>query len=114
MPNWFPGQNAVGVHVIADPVTFARGFASQPPVVTAPGTIGSGTAVANSTGFDCMVYASATTGISKVQVGTGTGSTVTAGGTIVPAGVAGGFYVPAGQTINITYTGTLTWAWQAV
>jgi hypothetical protein len=90
----------------------ARGFWSSPPTVVAPGTTGSGTAVANSTGFDCMVYLSATTGIGKILVGLGTvslGSTVSASNAMT-----GGIYVPAGQTITPTYTGTLTWAWLAV
>lgn len=111
MPNWYPGLNAQGLKPFGEVVGLARGFWSQPPAVTTPGTTASGTAVANSTGFDVMVYASATTGITRAVVN-GTG-TVTAGGSIVPAGVMAA-YLPAQQTIAITYTGTLTWTWLAV
>lgn len=109
---WYPGQVAIGQKVFGDVVGLAKGVWTQPPVVTAPGTVPSPGTVTNSTGFDCMVYASATTGIGKVLIGQGTvstGSTVSASNA-----TAGGFYVPAGQTITITYTGTLTWAWLAV
>lgn len=108
---WYPGQVAVGQKVFADPVLMARGFASQPPVVTTPGTATSGGTVTNSTGFDVMVYA-ATSGIggtiSSVSIN---GGTITAiGGSVA----AGAYYLPAGQTISITATGTLAWKWLAV
>jgi hypothetical protein len=113
MPNWYPGQNAQGQKVEASVFGMARGFWSQPPTITTPGTpVASGSAVANSTGLDCMVYMSSTTGIGKILVGAGTistGSTVSASNAM-----AGGIYVPAGQTITVTYTGTFTWTWLAV
>jgi len=49
--------------------------------------------------------------ISKVVVNSG--GTATGGGTVAPA-IAYGVYVPAGQTITPSYTGTLTWTWLAV
>jgi hypothetical protein len=55
------------------------------------------------------VYASATTGITKAILGTGG----TAPGSISPAAGAD-YYLPAGQSIALTYTGTLTWLWLAV
>lgn len=107
---WYPGQNAQGQKVEASVFGMARGFWSQPPVVTSPGTTASGSAVVNSTGFDCMVYASAATTLSKIVINNG--------GTVPGTAAAGAFappvYVPAGQSIAITYTGTLTWFWQAV
>jgi hypothetical protein len=109
---WYPGQVAVGQKVEASVFGMARGFWSQPPVVVQPGTAASGSATVNSTGFDCMVYPSATTTLTKIVVNSS--------GTIAGAslGTAGAFgppvYLPAGQTIAITYTGTLTWFWQAV
>lgn len=113
MPNWYPGQVAIGQKVFAEPVGLTKGFWSQPPTVTNLGTpVASGSAVTNSTGFDCMVYMSATTGIGKVLIGAGTAST---GSTVSASNAtAGGFYVPAGQTITPTYTGTFTWTWLAV
>lgn len=109
MPNWYPGQNKTGWHVVADPAVFAAGFASQPPAVTAPGTAGPGTAVTNTTGFDCMVYLSAASAVGSVQIN-GVGVAGTTGG----VNTVTGFYVPANQTIAVTYNGALTWRWQAV
>lgn len=112
MPNWYPGQVAVGQKVEAAVFGMAKGFWSQPPTVTNVGTAPSGTAVANTTGFDCMVYMSSSTGIGKVLIGAGTAST---GNTVSASNaMAGGFYVPAGQTITPTYSGAFTWTWLAV
>jgi len=116
---WFPGNAAVGRKVIPEPAQFTQPVVMQggvatgvngisPPVVTTPGTAGPGTAVTNTTGFDCMVYASATTGISKVVANGGT-----AVGTVY-AGATGSYYVINNQSITVTYTGTLTWEWLAI
>ena len=116
---WSPGQVSAGneVHpgpqIFYRPAVFQQGIATgvngvSPPSVTTPGTAGPGTAVTNSTGFDCMVYASAGAGISKVVVNGGT-----AAGTIAPGG-QGSYYVINNQSINVTYAGALTWEWMAV
>lgn len=112
MPGWYPGQVAVGQKVEASVFGMARGFWSQPPVVTTPGTVLTGGTITNTTGFDCMVYMSATTGIGKIVVnGNGTVST---GATASASGAPIGIYLPVNQTIVPTYTGTLTWTWLAV
>jgi hypothetical protein len=107
---WYPGQVNIGQKVEAAVFGMAKGFWSQPPVVANLGTVLTGGTVTNSTGFDCMVYMSSTTGISKVVFNSG--STVSAG-TVGPAQVLP-VYVPAGYTLTPTYTGTLTWTWLAV
>jgi hypothetical protein len=116
---WSPGQNPPGVHVepvptvFTQPVVFQKGFAtgvngSSAPVITAPGTVASAGTVTNSTGFDCMVYLSATTGIQKIVYPGVSGGTV-AGTT--PAAQTTDLYVANNQPIAVTYTGTLTWTW---
>ena len=127
MPNpitsaWSPGKAAVGVDVhsvpqqFSQPVVFQGGIATQVsgaalPVITAPGTVASAGTVTNSTGFDAMVYASATTGIQKIVfVGV-------AGGTIAgttPAAQTVPLYWPNNTQVAVTYTGTLSWTWLAV
>jgi hypothetical protein len=109
MPNWYPGQNKSGWKVESSPFLMAQGFASQPPAVTAPGTAGPGTAVTNNTGYDVMVYLSATQGMGSVAIN-GIGILGSAASTITPSMV----YLPANQTITVTYSGALTWRWQAV
>lgn len=109
---WYPGQVAVGQKVEGAVFGMARGFWSQPPVVVSPGTVPSPGTVTNTTGFDCMVYASSTTGIGKIVVNNG--GTVGTGGSVTAANIPVSVYVPAGQTITTTYTGTLTWTWLAV
>jgi hypothetical protein len=110
MPNWYPGQVAVGQKVFAEVIGMTRGFWSQPPAITNVGTVLTGGTVTNSTGYDCMVYMSSTTGISKVVFNNG--STVSAG-TVAPAQVLP-VYVPAGYSLTPSYSGTLTWTWLAV
>ena len=119
---WFPGQAAVGQKVNAvpeiftQPVVFQGGIATQVsgaslPVITAPGTIASAGTVTNSTGFDAMVYASATSGIPKVVfpgIAAGTISGTAAPGQTVP------IYWPNNQGVAVTYNGTLTWTWLAI
>jgi len=120
---WFPGDAAVGSEVHSVPQIFSRPVVMQqgmatgvngavPPSVTAPGTVASAGTVTNGTGYDCMVYLSATTGIQKIvypQYG--------AGGTIAgttPAAQTSDIYVPNNVQIAVTYTGTLTWTWLAI
>jgi hypothetical protein len=116
---WSPGQVIPGASVepapkvFAQPVVFQKGFAtgvtgSSPPVITTPGTVASAGTVTNSTGFDCMVYLSATTGIQKIVYPGLAGGTV-AGTT--PAAQTAGLYVANNQPVAVTYTGTLTWTW---
>jgi hypothetical protein len=119
---WYPGQVMVGgkvnalPEVFTQPVVFQAGIATQVngaalPVITAPGTVVSAGTVTNSTGFDAMVYASATTGIQKI-VFPGIAAGTIAGTT--PAAQTVPFYLPNNQQVAVTYTGTLTWTWLAI
>ncbi len=116
---WYPGEDMVGSKVSTAPQVdtqkhvFQKGIATggpawSPPSVTTPGTVATGGTVTNSTGYDAMVYASATTGISSVKLGTA----VMAGSALSGQTVA--YYLYAGNTITVDYTGTLTWNWLAV
>src|SRR5271155_4603711 len=102
---WYPGQVAIGQRVEAAVFGMAKGFWSEPPVVTNLGTVLTGGTVTNSTGFDCMVYMSATTGIGKIVFNSG--GTIGLGGTVSGANIITPVYVPAGWTLTPTYTGTL-------
>ena len=104
---WYPGQNAQGQKVFGDIVGLARGVWTQPPAITTPGTVASPGTVTNSTGYDVIVYGSATA-VTAVKL-----NNVTLPGTFA-AGQMFDFYLPAGQTIALTYTGTLAWSWLAV
>lgn len=117
---WYGGQAPAGVHTINQPVIITGqiqkqgGQRSFPPAVTAPGTVASAGTVLNNTGYDCLVYASATTGISAAKILTyngATATTVTPAGTI-PGAATGAFLVPGPGAIALSYTGTLTWTWQ--
>jgi hypothetical protein len=119
---WSGGVNQQGAHVINQPVVITGQFQKQagqrsfPPSVTSPGTVASAGTVANTTGYDCLVYASATTGISASKILTYNGAntgTVSPSGTI-PGAAMGAFLVPGPGAIVLTYTGTLTWTWQAL
>lgn len=119
---WYPGAVWPGYHVetapwvFTQPVTFQGTTAPQfqsslvtsPPVVTSPGTVATGGTVSNSLGYNAIVYASATTGISSAKIGTAVlpGSAV--------AGEMATYYVVKGQTVTLSYTGSLTWVWQAI
>ena len=119
---WYPGQALVGGKVMelptafTQPVVFQAGIATQVngaslPVVTAPGTIVSAGTVTNTTGFDCMVYASAVSGITKVVfpgIAAGTIAGTTAPGITVP------IYWPNNQQVAVSYNGALTWTWLAI
>jgi hypothetical protein len=109
---WYPGQVAIGQKVFGDVVGMSKGFWSQPPVITTPGTPASspGT-VTNNTGFDVMVYMSAATGIGKIVVN---GGTIGTGGTVTAANIPTDFYLASGQTAVLTYTGLPSWTWLAV
>jgi len=109
---WYPGLNAQGQKVEAGIFGMAKGFWSQPPTVVSPGTVLTTQTVTNSTGFDCMAYMSSTTGIGKIIVNSG--GTIGLGGTVTAANIVIPVYVPSGQTLTLTYTGTLTWTWLAV
>ena len=130
-PQWFPGDSAVGSKVEAAPAIFAQGVTFQnavsfqgsatvagvqtfqagqlntAPTATTPGTVASGGTVSNSLGFDAVVYASATTGISAATVGT-----VTIPGSAL-SGQTTTYVVPGGSSITLAYTGTLSWKWLA-
>lgn len=118
-PQWFPGDLAVGSHVETAPWIFASAVTSQKvatfqagqlnnaPQPTSPGTVASGGTVSNALGYDAIVYASATTGISATKVGT-----VSIPGSVV-SGETATYVVPGGSTVTISYTGTLSWTWLA-
>ena len=119
---WYSGTVYEGAEVINKPLLVAGqiqkqgGQRSFPPPVTAPGTIASAGTVANSTGYDCLVTASATTGITAAKILTYNGANATAvtpAGT-VPGGATGTYLVPGPGAIALSYTGTLTWTWQAL
>jgi hypothetical protein len=116
---WAPGQVATGSKVFETPVIFAQpqviqgGTYTYPPSMTAPGTVASGGTVANSTGLDAVVYASATGGISAQKVLSTVGAVTTAvtvPGSVSP-GNTGQYSVAGAGAIALTYAGTLTWAW---
>jgi hypothetical protein len=113
----WPGYDVKNVPtVFTQPVTFQGTTAPQfqsslvtsPPVVTSPGTVATGGTVSNSLGYNAIVYASATTGISSAKIGTAVlpGSAV--------AGEMATYYVVKGQTVTLSYAGSLTWVWQAI
>lgn len=79
------------------------GFATTPPTITTPAFPGTGTAATNSTGVNVLAYISGGT-ITAVLVNGATVATVT-----MPI-----VYVPAGQTVQFTYTGSPAWVWQVV
>lgn len=89
---------------------FSRGYASQPPTVTTPGTTSgvNGGTWTNTTGFAINVYLTAVSGVGTISVN---GSTLV--GTIAPGAMAT-VAVPSGQTISFAYNGNLTWKWLAV
>jgi hypothetical protein len=87
------------------------GLATVPPAVTTAGTVVSAGTVSNTTGYDVNVYASATSGIAKTVYPGIAGGTVP--GTIAP-GATADYYLANGQSIAVTYNGTLTWEWLAI
>lgn len=112
-PQWFPGDLFPGGKVNPDQNLFAQPAIMQKGVYTnvatpaAQGTVASGGTVSNLLGFDAIVYASATTGISSAKVGT-----VSVPGSAL-SGQTTTYVVPGGSTVTIAYTGTLTWVWLA-
>lgn len=128
-PQWFPGDSAVGSKVFGSPVIFSQGTTFQQAASfqgsisvagvvnlqagqystqgqsASPGTVATGGTVSNGLGYDAVVYASSTTGISATKVGT----------TTIPGSALSGetatYLVPGNSTITISYTGTLSWVW---
>jgi hypothetical protein len=91
---------------------FRSGVATVPPGVTTPAVPLTTVAVANTTTVDCIVYVTsaggAVTGIAVNGVSTGAQVTAT-------SGITATIYLPAGQTIALTYASTApTWTWVAV
>ena len=66
---------------------------------TAPAIPASGTAYTNPFPFDCAVYITGGTVTAVAIGGTATGLT------------SGQFFVPAGETITLTYSAAPTWTW---
>lgn len=92
--------------------TFNAGVASTPPAVTTPSIAATTVAVANTTTVNVFVYVVSGGGaVTVITVnGTATGAQVT--GT---SGNTATVYLPAGQTIALTYASTApTWTWVAV
>jgi len=110
-PQWFPGDSDPGTKVFASPVLFSRvlgyqaGQYNTAPTPATPGTVATGGTVSNTLGYDVMVYASSTTGISATKVGT-----VSIPGSVL-SGETATYVVPGGSTVTISYTGTLSWVW---
>ena len=112
------GQNIQGYdikqnQVVVGSAQFQGGQYSFLPAITAPGTVASGGTVSNSTGMDCMVYLSATSGIGAVKLLSYNGANATSysvGGTVTGAATLPVIVTGPGA-IAVTYTGTLTWVW---
>jgi hypothetical protein len=91
---------------------FRSGISTTPPGVTTPAVPATTVAVANTTTVDVIVYLVSGGGaVTVISVnGTATGAQVT--GT---SGITATVYLPAGQTIALTYASTPpTWTWVAV
>ena len=116
---WVPGENQQGYDVKQNLVTlgsaqFQGGQYSFLPPITAPGTVASAGTVANSTGADCMVYLSATSGsITAVKLLSYNGATATS--FTIPGTVAAPAVLPVIVTgpgaISVTYNGSVAWTW---
>lgn len=117
---WLPTQVKVGFHTFNQGVVVGGLFQKQggqysfPPSITAPGTVASGGTVVNSTGADCVVYLSATSGsITAVKLLSYSGantSSYSIGGTIASPGVLPVTVYGPGA-ISVTYNGGLAWTW---
>jgi hypothetical protein len=113
------GFNAPAGQAYVTPVTiydktpvFRSGINTIPPAVTTPAVPATTVAVANTTTVDVHVYLVSGGGaVTVISVnGTATGAQVT--GT---SGITATIYLPAGQTIALTYGSTPpTWTWVAV
>jgi hypothetical protein len=110
-PQWYPGDLAPGTKVNSgtqldtQTAIFQKGQWNTAPTPATPGTVATGGTVSNSLGYDVVVYASATTGITSAKVGT-----VSVPGSAI-SGQTATYVVPGGSTITIGYSGTLTWVW---
>lgn len=110
-PQWYPGDlfpNAkvnADVNLFAQPAIMQKGVWTTSPTPATPGTVATGGTVSNTLGYDVVVYASSTTGISAAKVGT-----VSIPGSVV-SGQTATYIVPGYSTVTISYTGTLSWVW---
>ena len=75
------------------------GYNPVGPLASQPTVPASGTAYANVNGVDCAVYVTGGTVTAVAIGGTATGLT------------SGQFFVPAGETITLTYSAAPTWVW---
>jgi hypothetical protein len=111
-----PGPNVpAGTEIANAPVVFAYpptmpGMATNPPKVTAPAVPATGVAVTNNTTVSVMVYVAAAAASAVTQVAIGG---INTGITIAASSGEGGIWLPAGTTIALTYSGTVTWVWLA-
>ncbi len=97
-----------GTEYDAAPVQFAYppslpGLATTPPTVSAPSFPASGSVATNATTVNVLAWLSA---------GTFT-ATVLNGGTVSTSNDLNPIPIPAGQTIQFTYTGSPSWVWTA-
>ena len=91
---------------------FSRGINTTPPTVTTPAVPATTVTATNTTTVDVIVYLVSGGGaVTVITVnGTATGAQVTA-----TSGITATIYLPAGQTIALTYASTApTWTWVAV
>lgn len=117
---WTPGQVKAGFHAFNSGVVVSGLFQKQggqysfPPAITAPGTVASAGTVLNSTGADCTVYLTPTSGtITAVKILAYNGPNATSynvGGSIVAPAVLP-VNVPGPGAIAVTYGGGLAWTW---
>lgn len=117
---WTPNQAKVGFHTLNSGVVVTGLFQKQggqfsfPPSITQPGTVASAGTVVNSTGADCNVYLTATSGsITSVKLISYNGavlSSYTVAGTVAAPGVLPVMVYGPGA-IAVTYNGGLAWTW---
>jgi uncharacterized protein RhaS with RHS repeats len=106
-----------GTSVDAGPSIFTNppqepGVITTPPLVTAPAVPLTTVAATNTSGVDVMVYLLAGSGASATVIKVNGAVT---GLTLASAGTSATVYLPAGESISMTYSGgTLTWVWQAI
>lgn len=102
--NYFEG--ASGANAVNSFPNVMRGNIGLNPVGNQgpPAVPASGTPLSNSFAVDCMVYITA--GSSTCAVAVGGSAMVT-----IPASGIGSAWVPAGQSVTLTYTNAPTWKW---
>ena len=112
-----PTSPPAGTNVQSGPTLFTNppqvpGIITSPPAVTTPSVPATTVTATNSNGVDVMVYLLAGSGASATVIKV---NGATTGLTLAAAGASCSVYLPAGQTISMTYSGgTLTWVWLAV